>query len=69
LSLVLFAIGALAAIAMVDPSIQSENGFWEAAGNLFVVCLILLFAERLVRKLRADGLKSIVPTPEQFVSK
>lgn len=69
LCLLLFAIGAFAAIAMIDPTIQSENGFWEAAGNLFVVCLVLLFAERVARKVRTDGPRSIIPTPKQFVSK
>lgn len=68
-SLILFAIGAFAAIAMVDPAIQSENGFWEAAGNLFLVSLILLFAERIARKIRADGARSLVPTAKQIISK
>lgn len=69
LSLVLFAIGAFAAVATIDPAIRSENGFWEAAGNLFIVCLVLLFAERVARKARTDGPRSIIPTPKQFVSK
>lgn len=68
LSLVLFAIGVFAAVMLVDPTIQSENGFWEAAGNLFIVCLGLLFAERLARKIRRDGLGSIVPTSRRSAS-
>ena len=69
LSLVLFVVGVVAAVAMVDPAIQSDNGFWAAAGNLFVLCLFLLLAERIARKVRTDGASGLLPTPEQFVSK
>ncbi|WP_255169430.1 hypothetical protein [Natrononativus amylolyticus] len=69
LSLVLFSLGVIAAVVGVDVTIRSDNGFWAAAANLFAVCLLLLFAERLARKLRTDGPGGLVPTTEEFVSK
>ncbi|THE63639.1 hypothetical protein D8Y22_17660 [Salinadaptatus halalkaliphilus] len=62
LSLVLFCAGTVFAVLAVDPSIQSENGFWEAAANLFVVAVGLLLAERVVRTVRNSdswGVRSI----------
>ncbi len=63
LSLVLFAIGAGAAVAAVDPAVGSENRFLSAAGNLFAVSVGLLVAERVARRLRTEGLGRLVPTP------
>lgn len=61
LSLVLFSLGAVTAVLPVDPSIGSGVRLWGAAGNLFLVCLGLLFAERVARTLRAGGLGRLVP--------
>ncbi|MWV41064.1 hypothetical protein [Natrialba sp. INN-245] len=61
LSLLLFCLGAIAAVLGIDPTVGSENGLWEAAGNLFLACLLLLFAERAARKIRADGLEGLLP--------
>ncbi|MXV61181.1 hypothetical protein GS429_03720 [Natronorubrum sp. JWXQ-INN-674] len=58
LSLVLFAVGIVASLLASDPIVRSSNAYWEAAGNLFVVCFVLLLAERIVRKLRNDGVTS-----------
>ncbi|WP_436344660.1 hypothetical protein [Natronorubrum sp. FCH18a] len=55
LSLVLFAVGIVAPLLASDPIVQSSNGYWEAAGNLFAVCFGILILERLARKLRTDG--------------
>lgn len=55
LSLVLFAVGVFAPLLTSEPIVRSTNGYWEAAGNLFAVCFALLLLERLVRKLRHDG--------------
>ncbi|WP_247002058.1 hypothetical protein [Halosolutus gelatinilyticus] len=55
LSLVLFAVGIVASPLASDPIVRSTNAYWEAAGNLFVVCFVLLLLERTVRKLRDDG--------------
>ncbi|MCU4926431.1 hypothetical protein OB905_10600 [Halobacteria archaeon AArc-dxtr1] len=52
LTLVLFVVGIPAAIFLADPIVQSDNGYWAAAGNLFVVCFVLLAAERVARRLR-----------------
>lgn len=56
LSLVLFAVGIVAPLIASDPLVRSTNAYWEAAGNLFVVCAVVLVLERIVRKLRTDGL-------------
>lgn len=56
LSLVLFVIGIVAPLLASEPIVQSSNAYWEAAGNLVVVCVVLLILERLARKLRDEGL-------------
>ena len=55
LSLVLFAVGIIAPLLTSDPIVQSSNAYWEVAGNLFVVCFVLLVLERIARKRRTDG--------------
>ncbi|NGM67465.1 hypothetical protein G6M89_00325 [Natronolimnobius sp. AArcel1] len=55
LGLVLFALGIVAAPIAGDPVVQSSNAYWEAAGNLFVLCVVLLVLERVARKIRTDG--------------
>ncbi|WP_128478889.1 hypothetical protein [Halorussus pelagicus] len=67
LSLVLFCAGAVMAFVGTDAPVQNNHGLWEAAGNLFVLCLVLLFTERIVRKVRDEGLWRRLP--RQFVSK
>lgn len=52
LTLVLFAIGIVAPLVSSDPLVQSTNGYWEAGGTLFAVCVALLLAERLARLIR-----------------
>ncbi|MFP8952361.1 hypothetical protein ACLI4Z_05205 [Natrialbaceae archaeon A-arb3/5] len=69
LSLVLFCLGTISALFLIDPAVGSENGYWAGAANLFLVCLFLLFAERFARKLRKSGPDGLVPSPKQFVSK
>lgn len=61
LSLVLFSLGALTAALSLELAIGSSVRFWAAAGNLFLVCLLLLFAERIARRVRADGIRALVP--------
>ncbi|WP_254522001.1 hypothetical protein [Natrinema caseinilyticum] len=63
LTLVLFAIGILAPVVLGDPPVQSTNGYWEAGGNLFVMCLALLLAERLARMIRTKrgATKRVLP--------
>ncbi|WP_256300712.1 hypothetical protein [Haloarchaeobius salinus] len=61
LSLVLFSLGAVTAALSVDIAIGSSIRLWAAAGNLFLVCLVLLFAERIARQLRGDGLGALAP--------
>ncbi|WP_440764161.1 hypothetical protein [Natronorubrum sp. DTA7] len=55
LSLVLFAVGIVAPLLASDPIVQSSNAYWEVAGNLFVVCFVLLVLERIARNFRTDG--------------
>ncbi len=55
LSMVLFAVGVVAPLLASDPIVQSSNAYWEVAGNLFVVCFVLLALERIARKLRTGG--------------
>ncbi|WP_254841038.1 hypothetical protein [Natronomonas marina] len=69
LCLVLFVLGTVAALTTVDPAIGSENGLWAAAANLFAVCFVLLFAERIARTVRNDGPRGLVPTRDRSVSK
>ncbi|ELY96256.1 hypothetical protein [Natrialba taiwanensis] len=63
LTLVLFAIGIVAPVIPIDSLVESTNGYWEAGGNLFVVCFVLLLAERLAREIRAKrrATKSVLP--------
>ncbi|WP_323174583.1 hypothetical protein [Natrialba sp. PRR66] len=63
LTLVLFAIGIVAPVIPIDSLVESTNGYWEAGGNLFVVCVVLLLAERLAREIRTKrrATKSVLP--------
>jgi hypothetical protein len=61
LSLVLFSLGAVTAALSVDIALGSSIRLWAAAGNLFLVCLVLLFAERSARQLRGGGLRTLAP--------
>lgn len=69
LSLLLFAIGVIAAPLAVEPPVRSTSGYVAVGGNLFLVCLGLLVAERAARELRADGSGRAVPVPRPFASK
>lgn len=69
LSLLLFALGVVTSPLAFEPPVQSTNGFVAVAGNLFLVCLGLLLAERAVRELRSDGRNRFVPTALQFATK
>jgi hypothetical protein len=53
LSLLLFALGALALVAGVDPGTQSDSRLMAAAFDLFGVCLFLLISERIARWVRS----------------
>lgn len=54
LSLVLVVLGAVSAPLGVEPPVRSSVGYLAVAGNLFLVCVALLFAERLARTLRSN---------------
>lgn len=51
-ALALFVIGVLAAPFALDSPVESSNSYWASAGTLFLVCLIVLLAERVVRRVR-----------------
>lgn len=55
LSLLFFVLGVFAALLSAGLLVESDVGYWEIAGNLFLVSLCLLFAERVARRLRNDG--------------
>lgn len=55
LSLLLVVLGAVAAPLGVEPPVSSTSGFLAVAGNLFLVCVVLLVAERIARSLRSVG--------------
>ncbi|PCR91219.1 helix-turn-helix domain-containing protein [Natrinema ejinorense] len=65
LSLLLFCVGVGMAVLTIEAPVEASHGLWVAAGNLFVVCLVLLGAERLARKVRDDGLTRAVPTADR----
>lgn len=65
LSLVLFSVGVGMSVLAIDAPVTASHGLWVAAGNLFVVCLALLVAERLARSVRDDGVGGAVPTPDR----
>ncbi|MFB1065724.1 hypothetical protein [Natrinema sp. H-ect4] len=65
LSLVLFCVGVGMIVLSIEAPVDASHGLWAAAGNLFVVCLVLLFAERAVRNRRDDGANGSIPTPER----
>lgn len=67
LSLVLFAAGAVSTVLAVDAPVTASHGLLAAAGNLFVVCLVVLVAERVAYRIR-DG-SGAVPTAERLTSK
>jgi Fe2+ or Zn2+ uptake regulation protein len=68
MSLVLFALGTLTLVFTYDPAIGGDVGFWNAAGNLFLVSVLLLFAERIARRIRKSGFVPNVPTRREFDS-
>jgi len=65
LSLVLFSAGVVMAALSIEAPVSASHGLWVAAGNLFVACLALLVAERIVRKRRGDGVPPSVPTADR----
>ncbi len=65
LCLVLFAVGVGLIVLSIDAPVEASHGLLGAAGNLFVVCLVLLGAERLARAVRDDGVSGAVPTPNR----
>ncbi|MFC4449561.1 hypothetical protein [Halorussus aquaticus] len=67
LSLLLFCAGTVLMLFAVDAPVQNDHGLWEAAGNLLVACVVLLLSERIVRKVRHDGPRGVIP--RRFVSK
>lgn len=69
LSLLLFCVGVVMIVLTMDAPVDASHGLLAAAGNLFVVCLLLLGVERLVRSVRDDGVSGAVPTPDRSSSK
>ncbi|MDJ1433132.1 hypothetical protein [Halostagnicola sp. A-GB9-2] len=69
LSLVLLALGTLTAALPFEPIVQADEGYLSAALNLFAVCVVLLFGERLVRTFRNDNPANRVATASEYVSK
>ncbi|GAB7021045.1 hypothetical protein [Halostagnicola bangensis] len=69
LSLVLFAVSFLVAPVPFELAVQSDSTFLSAALNLFFVCVILLFAERLARTVRNRSSTATKFDPAEFVSK
>lgn len=69
LSLVLFCAGIVTAVFGIDAPVSATSAMVEAAGNLFVVCLVLLVAERIARRVRDGGRGGPVSTVQRFTPK
>lgn len=69
LSLVLFCAGIVTAVFGIDAPVSATSAMVEAAGNLFVVCLVLLVAERIARRVRDGGRSGPVSTVQRFTPK
>lgn len=69
LCLLLFALGVVTSPLGVEPPVRSTSGYVALAGNLFLVCFVLLVAERAARELRDRGPKRLAGTPRRFVSR
>ncbi len=69
LTLVLFSTGVLLWALGLDAPVSATSAMAEAAGNLFVVCLVLLVAERIARAVRDGGRDSAVSATERSTPK
>lgn len=69
LTLVLFSAGVVMGVFGVSAPVSATSAMVESAGNLFVVCLVLLVAERVAREVRGRNRSETVSTPERFTSK
>ncbi|MDG5758868.1 hypothetical protein QA600_05890 [Natronococcus sp. A-GB1] len=69
LSLVLFSVGVVTWLFGLDAPVDATSDLVAAAGNLLVVCLVLLVAERVVRELRDGDHGSGSVTVDRFTPK
>ncbi|ELY51652.1 hypothetical protein [Natronolimnohabitans innermongolicus] len=69
LSLVLFGAGIGLWVFGLDSPVEATSAMVEAAANLFLVCLVLLVAERAARELRAGDRGERSATVDRFAPK